>query len=291
MKRYLSSAIFEGVEVADSDFEDLTALRETETSDVKYAIWDFDTDVDALVASRTEDLASLRIETQAAFDECSATYSTRIDVIAAIPIGFIFTPEYIRYLSAIAYDEYHNCIDKVTAQSNEEADAIISEADSEYSELLTHRTNTIDYINESTLSQINEIIAARYFLPAYMINNKPGACDFCITLNKVVGTLQVLIKKRYIPPFHYHCRCFLTQAGYVVMSGTTPFAISELLLEASYELGGGVSPSSLIPSIHPTIEPRTEEGMKNWLAQIAAWWAFWNTYYPIPTEPMYVLHD
>lgn len=286
MKRYLGSAVFEGVEVADSDFEDLASLREEEASDVEDAIWSYESDLEYLIDETQDDIEYLAEQRDEELYSRKDEYAYEIALLTAY-YAPSFTPTYYVEVSFATSDYYADCAD-INEDFNDEYDYIISESEDDQDSLWLSRDWAINYAHDSATSQINAIINARYFLPVYMINNKSGACAACVELNKTVGTLSVLIEKRLIPPFHYHCRCFLSYAGYVVMSGTTPFVISELLSEAASKLG--VSPSALVPRLPSAEEPSFEAEKVKWLAQIADWWDFWATYYPAPAEPLYIFH-
>lgn len=283
LNRYLGKAIFEGTEVADTDFDDLTDLREEEASEIEDAISDCESNIADLIQDTSDEIADLKTWRDQELDYRQAEYDAEI---VELDWSLPFPPETIEAAEA-AYDHYLSDCEDICSCYDDDYNYLIDESNSERAPFIRARDATIHYIHDSTTSQIKEIIDARYFLPVYMINNKPGACDQCIELNKIVATLSVLIDQDYIPPFHNHCRCFLTQAGYVVMSGTTPFHISELLSEAAS--GAGVGPTSLVPSLPPTTAPSDEEEYEKWLEQISAWWAFWTEYYPIPAST-YLFH-
>jgi hypothetical protein len=281
MKRYLGKAVFEDVEVADSDFEDLTLLREDEKTEIEDAISTFEDDASSLEEDTSDTIVDLKRWRDSELESLSAQYDAYM-----AQYSFPYSYMEMELLNEL-YSDYLYDRDGINEEYNDEFERIIDDTDWDHYVIVKHKEREIRYIREETTSQIDEIIGARYFLAVYMIHNRPGACDYCISVNKLAATLSTLIKKRLIPPFHYHCRCFLSQVGYVVMSGKTPFVVSELLSEAAAE--ARVRPRSLIPTLPPP-EPSSEEARKKWLAQVADWWNFWSTYYPVPTTPMYVLH-
>lgn len=287
MKRYLGKAVFEDVEVADSDFEDLTILREDEKTEIEDAISSFEDDASSLEEATSDTIVDLKSWRDSELEWLLAQYE--VDIDDAYDEYGPYDPYESDLEDALnrIRDIYRSDRADINESYDDEFEMIISEADWDHYVIVKHKEREIRYIREETTSQIDEIISARYFLAVYMIHNRPRACDYCISVNRLAATLSTLIKKRLIPPFHYNCRCFLTQVGYVVMSGKTPFEVSELLSEAAAE--AGVKPRSLIPTLPPP-EPSSEEARKKWLAQVADWWNFWSTYYPVPTTPMYVLH-
>jgi hypothetical protein len=271
MKRFHGSAIFEGTEVSNSDFELLTELRQLEQDEIDFILSDFADDLDALQDDLDDDCSDIVDWTTAEIHYLNI--QLRED-IADVRDNAPFSAQESLIDQLVAQFEREEA--EYLEEMDDDLDWYYDQFDDEVYDLEKWRDNKIDDIREQVSEEINGILAAIYFLPVYMLVNKPGACDVCAAKDRTTGTIAMLRKRNCVPLIHINCRCTLVPVGYIVMSGSIDFKVSEALRAAA--AAAGVPYESLIPALPPRTYP--SGGREDWEKAVADWWAFWDYYYP-----------
>ena len=272
MKRFHGSAIFEGTEVSDSDLISLTYLREFEQEEIDSAISDFDYELDILQDELDDDRSDAADGAISQIQDLRQQLREDIAVIEALPIPYSAQQVMIDQLATQCDRDEAECWEEM----DDELDGRYEQYYDDVYDLERWRDNNIDTIHDQYRSEINAILSAIYFLPVYMLVNQPGACDVCAAKDRTTGTIAMLRKRNCVPLIHINCRCILVPVGYIVMSGSIHFKVSESLRAAA--IAAEVPYTSLIPALPPkTYLPGEREA---WEKEVAAWWSFWQYHYP-----------
>lgn len=249
MKRYYSSAVFEGEEVADSDLAILQNIRSLEARRVAAHELEFKMQIDKLNYWLANELATInsnaarQIDSEyrsmhQCYNEINQINSNSQAAIAAIGVRMFLqfhthgTSAEIAAIALIQADaarriaEQHARIRQAysniaSIQSNQQRAIARAHADYriEYNIRLDRRDKNIAGSHSEATREIDNILSRRYNLLVFMLRCAKGPCDFCRAKYGTIGTESQLEKIKCIPPFHDDCRCWLEEVGYVVMSG------------------------------------------------------------------------
>jgi len=74
-------------------------------------------------------------------------------------------------------------------------------------------------IHAEATADIDSILASRRIETVYKVLGESTACNYCLAKIGTIGTMEMLKAQDCIPPFHAHCKCYLFEVGYCLLSG------------------------------------------------------------------------
>ena len=248
MERFYGSAVFEGEEVADSAYNQLLDIRSEEERRIQYHHYEFRAQIDELDYWLRDTLSTIYSQARAAINhqnrQISLCYQNINRIMQTLQSSIMrITAKYLRLLKtknshaayaaiAIATSEARNQIGeqyRLINSARNEIYRIRSNATratatahmdyaSGYNIRLTRRDKDIAWTHADATDKIAAVFARRFYTPVFKYRHERGVCEYCRAKSGTTGTEAELETQHCIPPIHEHCRCWLEEVGYVVMT-------------------------------------------------------------------------